>query len=120
VSEDKTHRVYRGNHWYNDRVWLWGDAQRLPDPPPDMDISHTWVQTWFNASLGFRLVEEVEDPKTILSASGSHRVLRGDRLSPEWLEALMGFTLVAFRFNDTPGYRNGRLGVRLVEEVIDE
>ena len=116
MSEDKTHRVYRGNHWYNDRVWLWGDAQRLPDPPPDMDISHTWVQTWFNASLGFRLVEEVEDPKTTLSASGSRRVLRGGRLGAFDDR----FALVAVRFNDTPDYRNGRLGIRLVEEVIDE
>ena len=106
VSKNKALRIIRG-----------GTLQRIPD---------LWSSPLEKVSkvVGSRLVEEAGlesvEKQEQEPASGSHRVLRGGRLNPEWLEALMGFTPVAFRFNDTPGYRNGRLGVRLVEEVIDE
>jgi formylglycine-generating enzyme required for sulfatase activity len=64
-------------------------------------------------SVGFRLAEEVEDPKTILSASGSLRVFQGG----SW-----NFGPQNARFSSrAPGGVGGRnLGVRLVEEIDEK
>jgi hypothetical protein len=102
VSKNKALRIIRG-----------GTLQRIPD---------LWSSPLEKVSkvVGFRLVEEAGlesvEKQEQEPASGSRRVLRGGSLGAFDDR----FALVAFRFNDTPGYRGARLGFRLVEEVIDE
>jgi hypothetical protein len=97
VSKNKALRIIRG-----------GTLQRIPD---------LWSSPLEKVSkiVGFRLVEEVEDPKTTLSASGSLRVVRGRRALASRraaAEVNAGDARV--------GYRSRNIGLRLVEEVIGE
>ena len=67
-----------------------------------------------NFTIGIRLVEVVDDPAPVPAASGSLRVSRGGG----WY-FVPQVARVADRGGDTPGYRNGDLGIRLVEVVDD-
>jgi formylglycine-generating enzyme required for sulfatase activity len=109
---DESSRVDRGGCWGNDpqnaRV-----ANRLYDSPGNR-----------NRDLGFRLVKEVEDLEPTPAALESRRVLRGGG----WSRVLRGGgwshvpegARVSNRGSVSLGYLgNGRLGVRLVEEVED-
>ncbi len=103
MSDGKSIRVVRGGSWgsvpLNARV-----ANRSGSAPGDRGIR-----------IGVRLVEEVEEVKEdveedLTPASGAIRVFRGGG----WYFVPQS-ARVASRNDGTPGYRNSRLGVRLVE-----
>ena len=104
MDKTATLRVARGAVWYDG---------------PQYSRSADWWSSHYSkysvSSVGFRLVEEVVAPEPAPSASGSIRVFQGSGWNFDPQNARS-----ANRINDAP-FRCGRnLGLRLVEEVINE
>jgi formylglycine-generating enzyme required for sulfatase activity len=97
---DKSCRVNRGGSWYFDPQYA------------RVAIRLSSASGFRDGDLGFRLVEEAEDPKPTPAASGSLRVLRGG----SWINPAR-FARVAARSFIPPGFRSSNLGFRLVEVV---
>ena len=94
---------------YRGTVWSWYEEFAS-------DVCcHKLAVDYLSRERGFRLVEEVEDPKTTLSEPGSLRAVRGGEPRASRRGA-SGTNIGGARV----GYRSRNLGLRLVEEVIDE
>jgi hypothetical protein len=107
MDKTETLRVVRGE--------VFGDRASLARSADWLSIHYS---SYSASYIGFRLVEEVEDPKTTLSASRPyHTVLGGSRtLDPEYSRN-RGVS-EADRLNGVAsGYHGPNLGIRLVEAI---
>ena len=95
-----------------------GRANRGSNPWVTVYVAHAFDSSPFERGfvIGVRLVEVVEDPRSIPSASGSLRFDRGGI----WNDDSQIAHVVSHGPAATPGYRSRNLGLRLVEEVADE
>ena len=93
-------------------------ANRGSNPWVTVHVAHAFDSSPFERGfvIGVRLVEVVEDPKSVPSAPRSLRCDRGG----SWNDDSQIAQIVSRGNGVTHGYRSRNLGLRLVEEVVDE
>ncbi|MFM7164493.1 MAG: formylglycine-generating enzyme family protein, partial [Planctomycetaceae bacterium] len=99
---------FDGNAWDIDERYAHRVAQKLPNPFGLYDM-HGNVREWCSDWYGDYPSTPLTDPRG--PGSGSSRVLRGG----SWYY-VPDFVRCASRLDDTPEYRNGDLGFRVVLE----
>jgi hypothetical protein len=107
IPKHASDRVVRGHTWDFMYAVAW--------PPLPKTDSFGLTSEICTPAAGIRLVEEVEDTKSIPSASRSLGVLRGGCWNDHPQAAR-----VAYLYISGVGMRSNYLGIRLVEEAIDE
>ena len=108
IPKNESDRVVRGHTWDFMYEVAW-------PPLPNAD-SFGLTSEICTPAAGIRLVEEVVAPEPAPSASGSDPFFRGGG----WNDDSQIAQIVSRGNGVTHGYRSRNLGLRLVEEVVDE